>query len=193
MRDAEIRQSFHRKRLKRYHADRGTLVIDELGLRHGTCRADIAVVNGRLLGFEIKSDRDALSRLPSQISAYNAVFGRITIIAGERHVPGVWEVVPHWWGIVLCTRGRRGGVHFATQRRPSPNPLVDALSVAKLLWRSEVVEILQGKGVDASTLRRPRRILQARLVETMRLSELRETVRSCLVNRKGWRCPQQPC
>ncbi len=192
MNDAEIRQSFHRKRLKRHHEDQGTLVIDELGLRHGSCRADIAVVNGRFLGYEIKSDRDALSRLPSQIAAYNAVFDRIAIIVGQRHLAAVRHVVPKWWGIILCVKGSRGAVHFFTQRRPLGNPLVDPFSVAQLLWRPEAIEILRASGADARLLRQPRRVLYARLVEAMSRGELKQTVRSFLMSRRDWRHPQRP-
>lgn len=66
MRDRDVRQALHRKVLKEHHGDADTLVLDELGLRHGTCRVDIAVVNGYLHGYEIKSDSDTLERLPAR-------------------------------------------------------------------------------------------------------------------------------
>lgn len=190
--DIEIRQSFHRKRLKRHHEDQGTLVVDELGLKHGTFRADIAVINGHLLGFEIKSDRDALSRLPSQIPAYDAVFDKTTILVGERHLAAVNDLIPAWWGVVLCVKGKRGGVHFQTQRPPSHNRRVDPLSVAQLLWRSEAVEVLRSRGEEERTLRKPRQALYARLVEITKPGELKQTVRACLRSRENWRCPQPP-
>ncbi len=192
MKDPEIRQHFHRKKLRRHHEDQGTLVIDELGLRHGARRADIAVFNGLFLGFEIKSDRDALTRLPLQIADYNAIFDRITVISAEKHLSGVRELVPEWWGITVCTKGSRGAVHFGVQRTPSTNPQVDPLSIARLLWRCEVLAFLQEKGEDARTLRHPRRILYARLVECMKLSEIKQAVKSSLMSRAGWRCPPQP-
>jgi len=190
--DTEIRQSFHRKKLKRHHEDQGALVIDELGLKHGACRADIAVINGRLLGFEIKSDRDVLSRLSSQVSAYDAVFDHTTIVVGERHLAAVNELVPAWWGIVLCVKGKRGGIHFLTQRKPSRNRRVDPLSIAQLLWRPEAVEVLRSRGEEERTLRKPRQVLYARLVETMSSAELKQTVSSRLRSREDWRCPQPP-
>jgi hypothetical protein len=55
VRDRDVREALHRKVLKEHHGDADTLVLDELGLRHGTCRVDIAVVNGYLHGYEIKS------------------------------------------------------------------------------------------------------------------------------------------
>lgn len=192
MNDAEIRRSFHKKKLNRHHENRDTLVIDELGLHHGTCRADIAVVNGRLLGYEIKSDGDVLTRLPAQVSAYNAVFDSVVIIAGERHISAVWRLVPAWWGITLCRCGVRGGVHFITERVSAPNPQVDLLSVTKLLWRSEAIQILQNKGAKGKTLRAPRQVLYEQLAECFPSDELKRIVRLFLKGRTNWRCRTQP-
>ncbi len=55
VRDRDVRQALHRKVLKEHHGDADTLVLDELGLRHGICRVDIAVVNGYLHGYESKA------------------------------------------------------------------------------------------------------------------------------------------
>jgi hypothetical protein len=49
-----------------FQSDPETIILDELGLRHGAARVDIVVVNGNLIGFELKSDRDDLRRLPKQ-------------------------------------------------------------------------------------------------------------------------------
>lgn len=192
MKDMEIRRSFHEKELLHHHADEHTLVIDELGLKHGTSRADIAVLNDQLSGYEIKSDSDSLSRLPSQIEAYNSVFDRITMLATERHLPRVWDLVPEWWGIVLCSRGEGGAVHFHTKRKPVLNRSADPLSIAQLLWRSEAVGLLEDKGEDPRTLRKPRTFLYQRLCEIMNPGELKSAVTSCLRKRKNWRCPEPP-
>jgi len=74
MNDLQIRKAFHRTFLRTHHRDPSTLVLDELGLQHGKSRADIAVINGDLSGFEIKSDVDSLQRLTRQIERYSAVF-----------------------------------------------------------------------------------------------------------------------
>src|SRR5690348_7019228 len=94
MNDNEIRRNLHKKILSRHHASSKTLVIDELGLMHGAFRADIAVVNGRLTGYEIKSNADSLARLKIQTTAYNAVFDRVAIVVGERHRKAIASRVP---------------------------------------------------------------------------------------------------
>src|SRR4051812_44988248 len=122
MTDSEIRKSLHATILRHYHEAPETLVVDELGLRHGSCRADIAVVNGCLLGYEIKSDRDSLMRLKNQISVYDAVFDNITIVVGPRHNAVISRRVPRHWGVMLATLGNRGTIQFETRRCPSVNP-----------------------------------------------------------------------
>src|SRR5437899_2698377 len=98
MNDRLIRDSFHRQRLHRFHDAPDTLVLNELGLRHGKCRADIAVVNGRLIGYEIKSDEDSLKRLEEQVQIYSAVFDRASVITGTKHLDAVLSQLPKWWG-----------------------------------------------------------------------------------------------
>lgn len=190
MNDLLIRQSFHKKKLRRYHSCKNTLVVDELGLKHGKCRADIAVINGYLHGFEIKSDNDSLRRLDKQAKVYSQVFDRATVIVGERHAVRAPALVPEWWGIIVCTQGCRGAVTFKTMRRPKLNKGVDTISVAELLWRNEVVDILNDKGVPSKILRQKRAVLYEYLNDLLTTSELCDTVRDHLKKRKNWRCPE---
>ena len=61
--DANIRSALHAKRLRRARSQPDTLVIDELGLAHAKSRIDVAVINGCIHGYEIKSAKDTLDRL----------------------------------------------------------------------------------------------------------------------------------
>jgi hypothetical protein len=188
MDDAEVRENFHRKRLRRQHAHGGTLVVNELGLNHGRCRADIAIINGRLVGYEIKSDSDSLKRLMEQVRSYNAIFDRVFMIVGERHVKCARKQIPKWWGLILSVRGPRGAVNFQTLRDAKTNECVDPISVARLLWRNEVVEILRQRGVPPRILRQPRANLYEYLVSVLGTREVRRVVRECLKTRRNWRC-----
>jgi len=192
MNDRQIREFFHRKRLRRHHADGDTVVVDELGLKHGRRRADIAVVNGHLIGYEIKSDEDSLCRLDEQIKAYGDVFDRATVIVGTKHADAVFSLVPEWWGIIISRPGARGGISFETARPPGLNRAVDPFSVAQLLWSNEATNILAELGVPQKTLRQRRAVLYQLLVEMLRPDELRRRVRECLKNRRNWRCPPPP-
>lgn len=192
MNDLEIRENFHRKMLWRHHASPQTLVLDELGLMHGACRADIAIVNGRLIGIEIKSEKDSLSRLKKQIIAYDAVFDNIAIIVSERHRQAVTRCVPKHWGIVLTKKGKRGAIHFSVQRKSRTNRFVDPMSVAQLLWKNEAIETLQKLGAPLHLLKSRRAKLYRYLSKHLPLEKLKSAVRTYLKNRANWRCQPPP-
>jgi hypothetical protein len=187
VRDRDVREALHRKVLKDHHGDANTLVLDELGLRHGACRVDVAVVNGYLHGFEIKSDADTLSRLPAQIPVYSAVLDRATLVVGERHLLGAKDLVPEWWGIKVVIAGPRGGITFETEQPFETNPSINPLALAELLWRPEVFEVLRLRGCAAAVLRKPRKFLYNYLAESIELNELRDLVRQQLKARSNWR------
>jgi hypothetical protein len=191
-RDRDVRQALHRKVLMDHHGDSNTLVLDELGLRHGVCRVDIAVVNSYLHGYEIKSDADTLERLPSQISVYSAVLDRATLVVGKKHIDKAKAAIPDWWGIKVVTLGPRGGIVFENYRPVSMNPEIDAVALAELLWRPEAVSILQALGAPTAILRKPRASLYQYLAEVLKLDELRHFIRQCLKARKRWRGHSPP-
>ena len=189
MNDPQIRTSFHQKYLRRYHCDSATLVVDELGLQHGKCRADIAVINGHLIGYEIKSDIDSLRRLNGQIDSYNAVFDRVSAIVATRHLREAVAILPEWWGVISASEGPSGAIHFRTIRRPKQNVHVDDYAVTQLLWRDEAQEILAKLGVHGKQLREKRANLYGCIVSKLDSCELRRTIRDYLMKRTVWRRP----
>lgn len=191
MNDALIRRKFHEQVLMPYHTAANALVIDELGLHHGSCRADIAIVNGKLIGYEIKGDTDSLRRLPDQVRAYSAVFDRAMVITTSRHQRKVMAEIPRWWGVIICRAGARRQISFETCREAQNNAKVEALAVAQLLWKSEAAAILRKLGEPAGFLRKPRAELYERLTSTLNLVQLQRRVRNCLRNRRNWRDPGQ--
>ncbi len=74
MRDQDIRDSLRQELVAAYGSDSSTLIVEELGICCGMARVDVAVVNGELKGFEIKSEKDTLGRLPAQSGMYGKVF-----------------------------------------------------------------------------------------------------------------------
>lgn len=68
--------------------------------RVGECKADLAILNGTATVYEIKSERDSLSRLERQLHAYKQVFAKIYVIAGENHVGAIFNAVSPDVGIM---------------------------------------------------------------------------------------------
>lgn len=192
-RDRDVRQAIISKVLAEHVADPDVLVVHELGLQHGACRVDIAVVNGFLHGYEIKSDADSLTRLPAQIEAYSASMDRATLVVADRHLSSAEAMVPAWWGIKVVEVGRRGAVNFLTARALSNNPTVSPFHVAQLLWRDEVVALLTDYGVEKGIGKMNRNALYHLAAESVPLVDLRRRVRSALKLRENWRVgPSSP-
>lgn len=192
VRDRDVRMALHHKVLMDHHGDSNTRVLDELGLRHGVCRVDIAVVNSYLHGYEIKSDADTLERLPNQIFIYCSVLDRATLVVGKKHVEKAKAIIPEWWGIKVVTAGPRGAINFETHRPVSMNPKIDPIALAELLWRPEAVSLLQELGAPAVVLRKPRASLYQYLAEVLKLDELRHFIRQFLKAREKWRGLSSP-
>ncbi len=187
MRDREIRCNLRQQLFAAYGGDPSTRIIDELGICSGLARADMAVVNGELKGFEIKSERDSLDRLPSQTHLYGKVFDTMTVVLGPRHLNKVEAASPGWWGIVVADTSEAGVFEWQLIRPEANNSGQDPLSVAQLLWREEALEVLCSSGLAKGLRKRPRKYLWEALASNFCLSDLRSIVRTQLKLRKNWR------
>lgn len=192
LRDSDVRQAAYRRLLTHAQACPDTLVIDELGLDHGSCRIDIAVINGHIRGVEIKAEADTLERLPRQVTAYGEVVDKALLIVSPKHLEHAMTMVPDWWGIMTAERGASRGVRFRRVRPERANKGIDPLVLARLLWRPEAQVLLRGFGVPERELRAPREELYQRIVSELSLRKLGSAVRAALKSRTTWRDQQQP-
>ncbi len=189
--DVEIRAALHSKRLKADHESSESFVIDELGVEHGSKRIDIAVFNGCLHGYEIKSSQDTLERLPEQVSKFSKCMEKLTIVTAANHLENIEKIIPEWCGLVLVEKGKRGGIKFKTIRKPTLNPEVEFRVVAHFLWRGEALSELKKLGAPSFSMKGPRIKLYEELRSYLTLSELYTIVKKCFMGRENWRVPQQ--
>jgi len=185
--DIEIRASLHTKTLKGYHGARDTIVVDELGLSHARVRIDIAVINGCVHGYEIKSSLDTLDRLPSQLALYRQCLGKLTIVCAQKHTKRALAMLPDWCGLVEVDKGPRGAINLSTARRGKVNPELDPVQLAHLLWRAEAASLLEQRGASPKELRAPRKQLYAMLASFMSARELTAAIREFMQQRSAWR------
>lgn len=188
MLDKDVRLAVKSKVLKDHINDPSTLVIDELGLDYGRNRIDIAVVNGELHGYELKSDSDTLKRLPSQAICYSAVMDKVTLVVGEKHVKEAIEMVPDWWGIKVAVKGKKGGIHLGTFRRNKKNTEINPMEVLKLIWKEEALELLSNyEEVDWKIKKLQKKAIYQLIIDNLSIDEIRDSVRSILKSRVAWR------
>lgn len=167
-------------------------IFEEFGVRHGTARIDIAVINGTMHGYEIKSDRDTLKRLSEQMNEYNAVFDRITLVAGRRHLYNAINIIPEWWGIMIAKIDINKNVAFHTIREADDNPEQIGVFIARLLWREEALRILEDQNKAIGFRSKPRDLIYERLAGVLDMETLKDKVKdTLLVSRKDWRSDVQ--
>ncbi len=182
--DAEIRSALRAHLEEHCTGCPETRFIEELGLCRGQVRIDLAALNGVLHGYEIKSDRDRLSRLTVQVNFYCRVLDRATIVVGQRHLHDALDLVPPWWG-VLHVYGASEKVRFDTVRWPGDNPEKDPRALVELLWRDDALALLEARDVARGVRGKPRRMVWDRVCEHFDLDEIAAAVRECLKSRAG--------
>jgi hypothetical protein len=185
--DIEIRTAFHHKNLRQYHACPRTLVLNELAIAHASARVDIAVIDGCVHGYEIKSAADTLSRLPRQMALYEECLEKLTIVSATKHLDGVGKIVPAWCGIIEADKGPRGGIHFKTHRAPQNNVSVKPDRLAHLLWRQEAIDLLASFDLPAVVLSKPRQELYKEISARLSVPEITEYIRMAMARRPAWR------
>lgn len=189
--DSDVREWAHRRLLAHARACPDTRIVDELGLGHGACRVDIAVINGHIRGLEIKSDLDVLDRLPRQVAAYGEVVDKATLLVAPRHLDAAMTILPVWWGVMVVEPSPTS-VRFRKVRSEQVNRGVDPMMVARLLWHPEAASLLRSLGKPEGFLRRPRETLYRELVALLPRRELAYHVRETLKAREGWRDRRPP-
>lgn len=191
MRDIDIRNRLKSSHLRRFYLDDHSRVVEELSLCSGDARVDIAVINGALHGYEIKSELDTLLRLPNQIQVYSKVFDYLNICTGVRHLSEIKHMAPLWCGIILASQEKKG-LNLKIIRRASKNLGVDGFSIAQLLWKDEVINGLQLLGFSRGLSNKPKKELWQLFADVATPQFLSQYVRNTLKSRLSWRSDQQP-
>jgi hypothetical protein len=178
-RDADVR-ALLKEQLAAIHAGTGTLILEELGLCQGNVRVDVAAVNAELAGFEIKSPSDTLARWPNQQQLYSRVVDRAWLVAPIRTIEKAQ--LPDWWG-QIAVFDELDRLALRILRPAAPNPIRDKLSIAKLLWRDEALELLRDAGCARGVMTRSRTVVWRRVAEAVDIDHLRAAVRAALMRR----------
>jgi hypothetical protein len=185
MRDLDVRLALRRELTKQHLGDERTLIVEEMGIWSGSVRVDVAVVNGELHGFEIKSARDTLARLPAQQELYSQVFDRVTLVVADKHVEKAELVIPRWWATLLASSNGECAVKLREGRPGGVNPQPDVRQIVRLLWREELIAILDRHGCSKGYRSASSDKLGGKLIQVLPFDVLRLEVREAL-KRRTW-------
>lgn len=177
--DTEIRSVLLEHLRDRHRREADVAFLEELGLCRGQVRVDVAVVNGLLHGYEIKSDRDSLRRLAGQAAVYGMVLDRATLVVGPKHVAEAVKAVPEWWEVkVVVPSG--ASLRVTQLRRGRKNLDRKVRALVELLWLEDTHALLAARGGLRGYRGRPRRELWDRVCALYKIDEIASAVREQL-------------
>jgi hypothetical protein len=185
-RDGDVR-ALLKRHLAECHAAAPTRILDELGLCEGDVRVDVAVINGELAGYEIKSPADTLARWSKQCRVYSKVLDRAWLVATDKSLAAA--KAPEWWGLMrVVETTNQLGIRVLREAQPNPSP--DPLAIAQLLWHAEALGVLERRGLARGVRSKRRSFAWQRMIEALTLDQIRSEVRAALqarpIDRKFW-------
>lgn len=146
--DKMLRAALRAKLYARHGDDDDAFVVEELPVARGAVRVDLAVINGRIEGIEIKSHRDNLERFERQAEFYSQALEKVTLVTAEKHLGDAMRIVPAWWSVFVADAGVRGGVTLKRHQQGRLNPHISPVGLVQLLERDELLGILCRLGDD---------------------------------------------
>lgn len=108
------------------------VVTSEFSLGSSGVRADLAIFGEATIGVEIKTARDTLRRLASQMAAYSRYFDHSIAVVAPCHVRNLTD--DHLQGSSLWTYDNEGGLkvlHTSSRNVVEPSTLLDVLTQAE--------------------------------------------------------------
>lgn len=164
-------------------------MIEELEVGGGNARIDIAFMNEYLIGVEIKSSKDNLSRLANQSSSYAPYFDFLVLVVDVRMVDDALEMLPAHWGIVE-TVSEGPSIKSRQLRKPSLNPERRSNDLLRLLWKDELLALLRERDCDPKRVRDSKASLREQINSLFDPEAIRNSCLNMMANRSNWRIQQ---
>lgn len=158
----------------------GDVFIDELCIIDKTNRADFVHANGRLCGFEIKSQSDTLKRWPNQRAAYRLVFDEVWICCHRKHASKILLDDEDDSGIIIVDDFGS----LAVLRPAKKNRRLDRFHLTGLLWRVELDRLCIKHGLPVIRTEKIKETRQ-RVADSLPLETIRQEALFVLKARYG--------
>jgi hypothetical protein len=156
------------------------VLINEMVVGNWSRRADLAVANGKLHAFEIKSDLDTLRRLKGQVETYLDRFDKVTVVITSRFSQPVQEQIDERVELWEVSEND-GACSIKILRRGRTSLIADRRILAGYLLKTELALFLTSRGLRTSSDLPRREMIE--LFETIPLSAARKFVLSALKSR----------
>ena len=159
---------------------RNAALINEMVIANWSRRADLALANGHLQAFEIKSDFDSLKRLDGQLATYISRFEKVTVVCVAKFTDLVLKMA-HPNVEILEVASSNAGPMFRLVRRGRLSRLRDKNILLGFLRKADIQMILRDNDIRFPT-NAARHTLE-KLAASISSTKLREFVLGALKSR----------
>lgn len=185
----EIRETLREWVDIKFSLTENDILINELGFYNkdknssvdNSYRADLVLANGRLVGFEIKSEKDSLKRWELQKEAYTNVFDEVWLCTHGKHLEKALASTPKHIGIMLVDNTKSIAIARDAIKNHGLNNVYDLIG---LLWREEINELSKMYGIPTKT-RATKKEARENLAKEISLKEARQFTLEKLKLRKA--------
>ncbi|MBN3065147.1 sce7726 family protein [Pectobacterium aquaticum] len=148
-------------------------IINEMVVANWSRRADLAVANGHLQAFEIKSDFDSLKRLDGQLETFTSRFEKVTVVCSPKFTYEVTKKVTPDVGVIEYLNTNKG-IHFKIIQRGRVSIIGNKNIYMSFLLKKELQLLLIENG--KRFLSESGRETLERIAEQIPLSKIRKFV-----------------
>jgi hypothetical protein len=141
--DKDIREIFTAHHAKRYPKSK---LLSEVRVNNGLAIADLVSIGTKTSHcYEIKSDRDKITRVLAQSKYFNIAFNKISLITTMAQYEKALDIIPAYWGLIVVTNTPKIKVCYL--RKASFSPFFSKQDALLTLWRDELLDILLMKKI----------------------------------------------
>ena len=181
--DKDIRSIFTAHHAKRYPKSN---LLSEVRVNNGLAIADLVSIGIKTSHcYEIKSDKDKITRVLDQAKYFDIAFNKISLITTSTHCKKALDIIPPYWGIIIVSDTPREKVRYL--RKASVSPLFSEQKALLTLWRDELLGILMMKNViDKPMIKLSRSGLIDILCKSLSTTEICRSMNNYLLSREQY-------
>lgn len=151
---------------------KNTVTIFELNVADS--RADICMINGKSMVFEIKTEFDTFNRLENQLRDYTKTFQYISIVVPESNLTNVKKYLLDFVGLITYKQNKNKSINFCVYKEPTLNTNISSQYQLESLSKSQ----LKNKFPEQYAINKDKFILN--IINAFSKKEITETYNYCV-------------
>ncbi|MBB5191192.1 hypothetical protein HNQ50_001915 [Silvimonas terrae] len=156
------------------------VLINEMVVANWSRRVDLAVANGKLHAFEIKSDVDTLRRLDGQLATYLQTFDKVTVVTTEKHATQIASMIPNNVELWVASASNQK-ISLKVVKRGRTDKVSGHDALCSHLTKAEIFTLLKKNGISSKLYQKKESLIQASEIISVNL--VRKHLLDCLKNR----------